>query len=189
MNTYYIGNFPVTDELYHHGIKGQKWGIRRYQNPDGSLTPAGIARYGTIENFNAAQKKKNSNDSKPNSSNPSRVKEFVSKHKKGLAIAGGLLAAGAAAVVISKVAGSSSVSKGANAVKDLLVDKDGYNPKGTVFFAETKNGPIRGYYSPEQADFLRKMNGGLLPGFKDAKNYTSMTKEMADFTKWNKWKG
>lgn len=32
-------------ELYHHGIKGQKWGVRRYQNPDGSLTSAGKARY------------------------------------------------------------------------------------------------------------------------------------------------
>ena len=27
--------------LEHHGIKGQKWGIRRYQNPDGTLTNAG----------------------------------------------------------------------------------------------------------------------------------------------------
>lgn len=32
-------------ELYHSGIKGMKWGIRRYQNKDGSLTPAGIKRY------------------------------------------------------------------------------------------------------------------------------------------------
>lgn len=32
--------------LYHHGIKGQKWGIRRYQNPDGTWTDAGKARYG-----------------------------------------------------------------------------------------------------------------------------------------------
>lgn len=31
--------------LYHHGIKGQKWGIRRFQNTDGSLTPAGRKRY------------------------------------------------------------------------------------------------------------------------------------------------
>lgn len=31
-------------ELYHHGIKGQRWGIRRYQNPDGSLTEAGKRR-------------------------------------------------------------------------------------------------------------------------------------------------
>lgn len=32
-------------ELYHWGIKGQKWGVRRYQNKDGSLTPAGRKRY------------------------------------------------------------------------------------------------------------------------------------------------
>lgn len=33
-------------ELYHHGIKGQKWGVRRYQNPDGTYTAEGRKRYG-----------------------------------------------------------------------------------------------------------------------------------------------
>ena len=45
-NTNYIltsdGSFISDEELYHYGIKGMRWGIRRYQNPDGSLTPAGI---------------------------------------------------------------------------------------------------------------------------------------------------
>ncbi len=40
-----MSNFTYSDELYHHGIKGQKWGVRRYQNPDGSLTPEGMERY------------------------------------------------------------------------------------------------------------------------------------------------
>lgn len=37
------------DYLAHHGIKGQKWGVRRYQNEDGSLTAAGKKRYLTKE--------------------------------------------------------------------------------------------------------------------------------------------
>lgn len=34
----------MSDYIYHHGIKGQKWGVRRFQNPDGTLTSAGKAR-------------------------------------------------------------------------------------------------------------------------------------------------
>ena len=35
-----------SNELYHHGIKGQKWGVRRFQYSDGTLTPQGRKRYG-----------------------------------------------------------------------------------------------------------------------------------------------
>ena len=35
----------ASNELSHHGILGMKWGVRRYQNSDGSLTEAGKKRY------------------------------------------------------------------------------------------------------------------------------------------------
>ena len=45
----YLDNIAVNlsnDELKHHGIKGMRWGIRRYQNKDGSYTAEGRERYG-----------------------------------------------------------------------------------------------------------------------------------------------
>jgi len=69
------------NELYHHGIKGMKWGVRRYQNYDGSLTPAGQKRYERDQRENAAKKKENRIDvSNPD---PQRwVKEDMERSKK-----------------------------------------------------------------------------------------------------------
>ena len=43
-------------KLVHHGIEGQKWGVRRFQNEDGSLTPAGRERYASKEDVDIAKK-------------------------------------------------------------------------------------------------------------------------------------
>lgn len=53
--------------LVHHGIKGQKWGIRRFQNKDGSLTPAGRKRVAKLESqyISLTGKKINSQSTKP----------------------------------------------------------------------------------------------------------------------------
>ena len=48
-------------DLRHHGIKGQKWGVRRFQNKDGSLTPAGAKRY-SADDYKSALDKVNKAD-------------------------------------------------------------------------------------------------------------------------------
>jgi hypothetical protein len=52
--------FMITrdDELYHHGVKGQKWGVRRYQNHDGSLIKSGKKHSAKVSNFLSKYKEK-----------------------------------------------------------------------------------------------------------------------------------
>lgn len=49
-------NLFSDDYLEHHGIQGQKWGVRRFQNKDGSLTPAGRKRVASGSKVSAGQK-------------------------------------------------------------------------------------------------------------------------------------
>lgn len=62
----------MSNELNHHGIDGQKWGERRFQNPDGSLTPLGRLRYGVgkkQKNTGSDSAQKNGENKPPRKSN------------------------------------------------------------------------------------------------------------------------
>lgn len=48
----------TSNELNHAGVKGMKWGVRRYQNKDGTLTPAGKKRYEKHEDYKRAHSRK-----------------------------------------------------------------------------------------------------------------------------------
>ena len=44
--TYYVGSMPFgANDIQHYGVKGMKWGIRKYQNADGTLTAEGRRKY------------------------------------------------------------------------------------------------------------------------------------------------
>ena len=72
------GSFVNKDELYHWGIKGMKWGIRRYQNPDGSLTAAGRKRYTNSDgSLNEKGKKKFGDSYNPNTQRRKTASEMT----------------------------------------------------------------------------------------------------------------
>lgn len=98
-----------TTELYHHGIKGQKWGVRRFQYRNGSLKPEGKKRYS------------DDNDSSKKSSKPK-----MSTAKK-VAIGATVVAAAAGITYVAiKAKNNKTISNGMQAANKALnnpVDK------------------------------------------------------------------
>lgn len=73
------------DELYHYGIKGQKWGLRRYQNSDGTLTPEGLRRYGKGGEASAKERAKFLNNlDQQRAYNVVRIGELKGKKNKNI---------------------------------------------------------------------------------------------------------
>lgn len=75
----------MSNELAHHGIKDQKWGLRRFQNPDGSLTPAGRERYGVGKERGTAGAEGERKSSEGNSSQKSDSNKTPGKSNRRVA--------------------------------------------------------------------------------------------------------
>lgn len=116
--------------LSHAGVKGMRWGVRRYQNKDGSLTPAGKKRYGSMsEDARVASSLKKKSVKSMSNAELKKLNERVRLEqeysrlnpgvvKRGLAVAGGI-AAGLGTVVALHSNGKQVINLGKQVVSAL----------------------------------------------------------------------
>ena len=92
------------NELKHYGILGMKWGVRRYQNKDGSLTPEGKRRYRATSSDSATTKR-----------TPKTKEERASRNRKtikvGASVVAGLLSGSFGAGGIYALTGSQTAAE------------------------------------------------------------------------------
>lgn len=113
MEYYMVAGLPYSAELYHHGIKGQKWGLRRFQQENGTLTSAGRERYAdaiakSAANASGSTKKSGS------SAGSSQRKEKLKKIAKAAAITAGTAAVAYGTYKLAKSGALSNVTNSIN---------------------------------------------------------------------------
>lgn len=124
-------------ELYHYGIKGQKWGVRRFQNPDGSYTSEGRIHYGIkgtrtgnssdVTNSVTNKVKDAAQNAAENVADPGGNKltpEQKAALKKAAMITAGVAAAGAIGYVAYKNLSGDSIKTGAEKLNLALDQED-----------------------------------------------------------------
>jgi hypothetical protein len=121
------------DELYHHGIKGQRWGIRRYQNPDGSYTSDGKQRYGLIKKITKKERQKQKVVNKKVHEETENLSYKQIKTRGNLMLAG-ILATGA--ISIAAIHNSDKIVKAGNKAYNTL--KDNYGNKRVTAMVDGK---------------------------------------------------
>ena len=107
METYYAIN--TSNALYHYGVKGQKWGKRRYQNSDGTLTPEGIVHYGRKKEMNGISRVIWENNTQGGPIDP--IGSAILSGVGTTLLSGPLYGAATAAAVLAGTAGYNAVIK------------------------------------------------------------------------------
>lgn len=140
-------SFSADEYLAHHGIKGQRWGVRRFRERDGDLTAAGQQRYGvgngrkkSQHRINLEEKYRKAGMSKEDAEQKANKRINV---EKGVAI-GAAASAGVAAIALYRKYGKNAVNKHSDLQVNSLLS----------FNQRDKNGER--LFTPEQAAMAKK---------------------------------
>lgn len=146
-------NYMQPGELYHHGILGMKWGVRRFQNKNGSLTPAGKIRYDDSDE-SPSEKKKSSHRSKleekyqAKGMTPKQAALAADKRiktEKIIAITAGITIAAATAYAVNKHVRDTTDRILKSGTKLQVVTNEEHKNFDRAFYAAYKKGDAQKY--------------------------------------------